>query len=49
MHMKTTKPVRKPYRCPNVRVYGDIRELTLTVAMISATADAKLGKNTKTN
>jgi len=30
-------------------VYGDIRELTLTVAMNSSTADAKLGKNIKTN
>ena len=46
--MKTTKPVRKPYRCPNVRVYGDIRELTLLVAMNSPTADNKTGKNIKT-
>jgi len=48
MHMKTTKPVRKPYRCPNVRVYGDIRELTLLVTKFAVNADNKLGKNTKT-
>ena len=47
--MKTTKPVRKPYRCPKVRVYGDIRELTLLVSMISPTADNKTGKNIKTS
>jgi len=47
--MKTTKPVRKPYRCPNVRVYGDIRELTLALGNKQADADAKLGKNTKTS
>jgi len=31
-----------------VRVYGDIRELTLLNAMVSATADNKTGKNLKT-
>jgi len=39
---------KKTYKSPLLRVYGDIRELTLTVAMDSAAADAKLGKNTKT-
>ena len=46
--MKTTKPVRKPYRCPNVRVYGDIRELTLNLNNKLADADSTLGKNFKT-
>ena len=39
------RPLRKPYRRPTLRVYGDVRELTQTTTGGGKTKDKTTGNN----
>lgn len=46
--MKQPEQTKKPYKTPRLEVYGDIRQITLTVAMIGS-MDGGTGTTDKTN
>jgi hypothetical protein len=49
MHPQDKGSTKKPYAAPQVFVYGDIREVTRTVANKSTVSDGgKAGSNDKT-
>jgi len=53
MRIKSTSfkddgPAKKAYESPRLVVYGDIREITKSVGMTSATGDGATHGNTKT-
>ena len=42
------EPVKRPYHAPSLKVYGDIRAVTMAVATIQPTTDGGTGKTNKT-
>ena len=48
METQDKETTKKPYTAPQLFVYGDIREVTLTVGNKSAKADGGTGSKDKT-
>lgn len=48
MNLDLTKPGKKPYNTPVIKIYGDIRVVTQAVTTMHVTTDGGMFGNTKT-